>query len=79
MESRLPDLAPTGATAGIEHRDATREPPPAAPIEARRELDPIPFPPDDLAARFFAKLGVLARFGLAAHTRLLLETSRRDG
>ena len=49
------------------------------PIEACRDLHAIPFPPDDLAARFFAKLGVLARFGLAAHTRLLLETPRREG
>jgi len=78
MESRLPDLAPTNVPATTAQRDAARIPQ-AVPIEARRDLHAIPFPPDDLAARFFAKLGVLARFGLAAHTRLLLETSRRDG
>ena len=78
MDSRSPDLAPTDVPATTEHRDATRKPQ-VVPIEAHRDLHAIPFPPDDLAARFFAKLGVLARFGLAAHTRLLLETSRRDG
>jgi len=34
---------------------------------------------DDLAAAFLDKLKVLAGFGLASHTRLLLETPRRDG
>ena len=37
-----------------------------------------PFPPDELAAPFFAKLAMLARFGLTSHTRLLLEARRQE-
>jgi len=50
-----------------------------ADADGRRDRSPLAFPPDDLAARFFDKLGVLASFGLASHTRLLLETPRQEG
>jgi len=36
-------------------------------------------PAEELAAPFLDTLKTLARFGLASHSRLLLETSRQDG
>ena len=78
MHSGSSDLASSemrGASAPHHPSDAVRTP---AAADGQRERGPAAFPPDDLAARFFAKLGVLARFGLASHTRLLLETPRQE-
>ncbi len=48
----------------------------ASPADALRRSAAAPLEADDLAVRFFDTLGLLARFGLASHTRLLLG---RDG
>ena len=48
----------------------------ASPAAALRRSAAAPLEADDLAASLFGTLGLLARFGLASHTRLLLG---RDG
>jgi len=49
-----------------------------APDDVRGARRSSASPADDLAARFFETLSLLARFGLASHTRLL-EAAPRDG
>jgi hypothetical protein len=79
MNSGSSDFAPRNDRGANERSWSTEDARAAAPTQAGRDRGPVPFPSDDLAARFFAKLGVLARFGLAAHTRLLLEAPREEG
>jgi len=59
------------------HGDDRWRKPQQAP-QLRPDQLPPALAPDDTAARFFEKLRLLARFGLASHSRLLLDDHRED-
>jgi hypothetical protein len=68
-----------GASDGDTRRDAAPVPHDMALAPGHCERCGAEFSVEGPAALFLAKLKLLGQFGLAAHTRLLLGTTREDG